>query len=179
MATFRSYTTSTQFDDGINSDLLKIEIAASSVSRALVSVSSDATTELYFDGELTGGDETEIDTVTAAHDPTGYRIKRELKRMIYPTAETSIALTISTSGLVITIDITDIIVNDQTTLVASSTDIKQVLACFIHNKASDAFSILVREYTTGSYAALGADETTVQVLGEWTIAIDGTTMVEV
>jgi len=151
----------------INPDLS----ALSSVAQKYWKVVSETVVEMT---------QTEKDAVDASDDATTTsNLKAEIKSLIYPSIEPPISSIISTSGLVITVDIDDLITNDQTTMTADSSDVKHVLTSIIHNSATDVFSILVREYTTGAYASLGTDETLVEDLKEYTIAVDGTVLTEV
>ena len=102
-----------------------------------------------------------------------------IKAIIYPTIEPPIESTVQVSGLVITIDVVELITNDQTTIVADPTDTKYAQACLIHNNTTDAFLIAVREYTTGYYADFAADEVCVEVIGEWSVVANGATLVAV
>lgn len=86
---------------------------------------------------------------------------------------------VGVAGLVITIDVGALIVNDQTTIVADGSLTKFVNPTIIYNTTSDTFSIEVFERTDGLYADLAADEVLAFDFGEWSVVASGTTLVPV
>ena len=85
----------------------------------------------------------------------------------------------ATAGLVITVDVAQLIVADQTTVVADPSLVKTVKVTIVFNITSDAFSIVVFEKTDGIYLDLPADERLSFNFGEWTVAAAGTVLVPV
>lgn len=86
---------------------------------------------------------------------------------------------VNVAGLVLTIDVGQLIVADQTTIVADGSLTKTVNPTIVYNITSDTFSIEVFEKTDGLYADLADDEILAFDFGEWTVVASGTVLVPV
>lgn len=86
---------------------------------------------------------------------------------------------VSTSGLIITVDVAQLIVADDTTAVADPSLVKTVKVTIVFNITSDSFSIIVFERTNGLYSDLTSDERLAFIFGEFTVAAAGTVLVPV
>lgn len=86
---------------------------------------------------------------------------------------------VSTAGLVITVNVGPLIVDDETTIVADPSLVKTVKVTLILNLTSATFSVQVFEKTDGLYDDSADDERLAANFGEWTVAAAGTTLVPV
>jgi hypothetical protein len=86
---------------------------------------------------------------------------------------------VSVAGLVLTINVGALIVDDETTIVADGALTKFVNPTIIYNTTSDDFSIEVFERTDGLYADLADDEVLAFDFGEWSVVASGTVLVPV
>lgn len=84
-----------------------------------------------------------------------------------------------TSGLVITVNINTIVVDDETTVVPDGVLTKFVRMLYIHTLSTDVLSLQLFERTDGMYADVTADEDIKGDLGEWSVVASGTDLVEV
>ena len=82
-------------------------------------------------------------------------------------------------GLVITVSIDSVLVNDQTTVVADPSLTKMVKVFYIYDQSSDTFAIQVFEKTDGVYGSHSEDEQVVADFGEWSVIANGTDLVPV
>ena len=102
-----------------------------------------------------------------------------IKAKLFADPIEGLEITVSTDGLVITVDITDLIDNDQTTVTADQTDTKYVLVSLVYDSVGDEFIVAVREKTDGEYDDLADDEVLVGDLKEYSCVAQGTTLTEV
>lgn len=142
------------------------------VSRKYWNVAGDAISEKT----QTEKDQVDADELAAA------KIVREsqVKANIVADPLEGSAVTAVATGLSITVNInTMLVVNDITTVVADSSDIKFVMLCYVYNTTTDQLAVKAYEKTTGLYAALADDEQLVRHLGEWSVPANGTELTEV
>jgi hypothetical protein len=133
--------------------------------------------DVLFDGELSDAEKTALDAVVAAHNGavTDAEVKEAaIKREITHDPLEGYTIDVQVSGLVLTVNINSIVVNDVTTVVADGTDTKFVKLCYVYNETSDTLAIQAFEKTTGVYDDVGLDEYIVKDLGEWSTPVNGT-----
>lgn len=100
-----------------------------------------------------------------------------IKGFLFPVAPT-IQYTIDVTGLQVTINVTDLISNDITNIIADPTDTKYVLFSLVYDKTSDVIFLVAREKTTQLYAELYENEYLVQHLKEYSVAANGSNLVD-
>lgn len=103
-----------------------------------------------------------------------------IKDALFVDPLAGIVPTVVASGLQITVNVDLVIVDDVTNVTADPTDAKLILISMAYDKATDLFSVVAREKTTGQYAdLLSPDEVLVEDLQEYSLVAAGTTLVEV
>lgn len=113
----------------------------------------------------------------AAHNTaTESAIKERLQP---PLPLSGLTTAVSVLGLVITVDINSIVVNDQTTVVADLALTKTVKVCYVYDSTLDNFSVVVFEKTDGIYNTLAETEYIAADFGEWSVVANGVDLVAV
>jgi len=89
-----------------------------------------------------------------------------------------IGWTLDITGLVLTLNVEQLVQDSGHTATSSGSLKTFVHAMLIHNTTSGVYVLKVRERTGGYYSTLAADEVPLFELGEWCIAPSGTVLVE-
>jgi len=108
-------------------------------------------------------------------------IKGTLKSSFNTNAiNNKVTATCTASGLVITTNVTDIISNDQQTIVADSGSTKKILVCFVYNTRTTSFKIEMIEKLVGggAYPSLKIWELLIGCIKEYSVVASGSTLVE-
>ncbi len=107
-------------------------------------------------------------------------IEQIKERLSLGSAITDLAAdTIVIAGLLITINVGTLIVDDETTIVADGSLTKTVNPRLVYNETAEAFTIEVFEKTDGLYEDFASDERLAFDFGEWTVVASGTVLVPV
>jgi len=187
MTVSRNYAITDFPNDVVSADVLKIQIVKSAISVELTGINVDGPSdncEVIFETEPTGADDTILDGLVADHTSvlitkieTGEHLKAEILPANY-AAELIVSST--AAGLVITTTVSELDIDDETTVVADETLTKYVLISLVYNSTSDTFGINAYEKTDGEYDSLDADEYLVQQdVSEWYVVANGDTLIEV
>ena len=90
-----------------------------------------------------------------------------------------VTYSVDVTGLVITVNITNLLVNDLTTIVPDASLTMFVKTAMIYDKLLDVISVVSFTRTNGLFALLGSNESLLKELGEWSVVASGTVLVEV
>ena len=145
--------------------------AVTSVPTKYWLISGDTITEM----SQAEKDQVDADEATAAKDAKEVAIKAAMTADPLGGAVPAVDI----AGLTLTTNINSAVVDDVTVVTADGTDTKYVMLCYVFDSAADTLAVNAYEKTTGSYAALGADEELVAHLGEWSTPANGTVLTEV
>jgi hypothetical protein len=174
-------------DQVVNTGVLGGQIRGSAIVAVLEGVNMSVVADqasCVFESQPSGGDITILDGLVAAHTQaliTQKVTEQILKERVLP-ADYAHDLTVEStaSGLVITTTISELQINDQTTVTADPSLTKYVLISLIYDAGEDVFSVEAYEKTSGEYADLDADQYLVQQnISEWYVVANGDTLVEV
>lgn len=133
-----------------------------------------------FEAALSPAEEAALNAVVVAH--TGVEpanIQQLIKDRLTSDLLSNITVTAVVTGLIITTNIEGLVVDDVTTVVASTTNTKYVRLSYVYNESTDTFSVEAYEKTTGEYALYTPPEYLVRELGEWYVVANGVVLVKV
>jgi len=187
MTVSRNYAITDFPNDIVAADVLKIQIEKSAISVELTGINVNEPAndcELIFETEPTGADDTILDGLVADHTSalitkikTGEILKAEI---LPPNYAADLTISSTAAGLVITTTISELDINDETTVTADASLTKYVLISLVYNKTTDSFGINAYEKTDGEYDPLDSDEYLVQQdISEWYVVANGDTLVKV
>ena len=118
--------------------------------------------------------------VVADPDQAKRAVEDQIKSALFADPLEGLVRSVVAVGLEITVNVNAVIVDDVTTVVADPTDTKFILVSMAYNRATDVFSVVVREKTTGQYVDLASpDEVLVEDLQEYSLVASGSALVEV
>lgn len=128
--------------------------------------------------EMSQADKDAVDAaILGAHNSSTEALIKS--RLAPVTPLDGITATVEASGLVLTVNINSVVVNDQTTVTSDAVATKYVKVCYIYNSTSDSLSVEVFERTDGLYDDLADDEQLAADFGEWSVGPSGVTLVKV
>lgn len=109
-------------------------------------------------------------------------IEAEVKsrmNMPAPLDVDGVTTSVVASGLVLTVNISPMVVDDTITIVADPDSTTMVKVCYIYDKPTDTLSVEAFVKVTGLYGAISTDEQVVEDFGEWSVTANGDTLVKV
>jgi len=139
------------------------------------------TVEVHLSAEPNATDQATLNALIAAHTASGANLALigEGVAAVQSRRLDGMPWSAEVAGLSVTVNINGAFVDDVTTVIADPTDTKYLNVCLVYNATTDTFGVQAFEKTTGSYAALAADEVCAHDLGEWSVLANGTVLTEV
>lgn len=125
--------------------------------------------------EMTKQEKVTVDNAITAEMKT--RKENEIKTFIFPV-QPSLQYTVTNTGLQVTVNVTDLINDDVTNIVADSSETKFILFSLVFDETGNQSFLMAREKTDGVYAPLGKDQYLVKHLKEYSVAPNGSTLID-
>ena len=127
--------------------------------------------------EMDAAEKQAVDAAIAA--AAAARTAELLKERMLSSPLDEVTHSVSVSGLVITVNIENLVDDDETTITADPSDTKYAKVCYVYDESADEFSVQVFERTTGLYDDLEPPEYLVEQMSEYYVVANGTELVEV